>query len=74
MTAGACAAPRASRPRSSNYLDTLAEVLFQRGDRAGAIAAIDRAIAIDPTYARFATHRLRFRDGDPRTDPEKGGY
>src|SRR5262249_51970472 len=37
------------RPASGNCRDTLAEVLFQRGDRAAALAEIDRAIGLDST-------------------------
>lgn len=47
-------------PGDASLWDTLAEVRFARGDRAGATAAIDRAIALEPDRAYYADQRTRF--------------
>ncbi len=53
-------------------LDTLAEALFQSGDRLGAILAIDEAIRLQPWEPYFREQRRRFtgeRDPDDRPPP-----
>jgi tetratricopeptide (TPR) repeat protein len=58
--------------RDANILDTLAEVLFRRGQPEAALATIDRAIALEPDEAYFREQRRRFtgeRDFDDRPPP-----
>lgn len=50
------------------YLDTLAEIYFQKGDRAKALELIEQAIALDPDSGYLQQQRARFKDGKP-TDP-----
>lgn len=55
-------------------LDTLAEALFQSGDRFGALLAIEEAIRLAPEERYFAEQRRRFtgeRDADDRP-PQPG--
>ena len=55
-----------------NLLDTLAEALFQRGDRLGALFAIEEAIQLAPFESYFFEQRRRFlgqRDPDDRPPP-----
>lgn len=55
-----------------DLLDTLAEVLFQRGERDLAVAVIDEAIALAPIDDYFQEQRRRFtgeRAPDDRPDP-----
>lgn len=57
---------------SPDLLDTLAEALFQAGDRLGAILTIDEAIALAPRERYFREQRRRFtgeRDPDDRPPP-----
>jgi tetratricopeptide (TPR) repeat protein len=59
-------------PTSAGYLDTLAEVHFQRGDQADALAAMKRAIKLAPGQAYFAAQLRRMEAGDRATDvPEQ---
>jgi tetratricopeptide (TPR) repeat protein len=53
-------------PSNAGYHDTLAETHFQRGDKATAIAAIRKAIALDPKRSYFAKQLKRFEAGDPK--------
>ena len=57
-------------PSSQYYLDTLAEVRFQKGDRAGALAASERALSIVPADGYYHRQRRRFAEGDPRSEPK----
>lgn len=53
-------------------LDTLAEALFQRGDRLGALLTIEEAIRLQPWEPYFFEQRRRFlgeRDPDDRPPP-----
>ncbi|MCS7049883.1 MAG: hypothetical protein NZ483_11405 [Verrucomicrobiae bacterium] len=56
-------------PRQPAYLDTLAEVHFQRGDRQKALELIARCIELDPESTYFRDQEQRFRDGKPETPP-----
>jgi membrane associated rhomboid family serine protease len=53
-------------------LDTLAEALFQRGDRLAAVLTIEEAIRLDPFEPYYQEQRQRFigvRDADDRPPP-----
>jgi len=55
-----------------DLLDTLAEALFQRGDRLGALFAIEEAIQLAPFEPYFFEQRRRFlgqRDSQDRPSP-----
>jgi len=58
-------------PESAGYLDTLAEVHFQKGNTATAIDMMKKCIELDPDYAYFQRQLKRFEAGDPTTDPEE---
>jgi Flp pilus assembly protein TadD len=51
-------------PDSPGFLDTLAEVHFQRGDKAEALAAIKRAVKLAPKQPLFARQMKRIEAGD----------
>jgi tetratricopeptide (TPR) repeat protein len=51
-------------PQNAGFIDTLAEVHFQRGDRKRALELIAQAIAIDPNYNYFRHQQQRFTAGD----------
>jgi membrane associated rhomboid family serine protease len=53
-------AVRRTHRQDPNVLDTLAEVLFQRGDADRAVATIDEAIALAPAVDYFREQRRRF--------------
>jgi len=58
-----------------DVLDTLAEALFQSGDRIGAILTIDEAIQLVPYERYFLEQRRRFtgeRSADDRPTPPDG--
>jgi tetratricopeptide (TPR) repeat protein len=57
------------------YLDTLAEIHFQKGNREKALELNARCIALDEALEYFREQRARFKDGQP-TDPvpESGLY
>ncbi|MDX1650270.1 MAG: rhomboid family intramembrane serine protease [Myxococcota bacterium] len=58
--------------RDPNFLDTLAEVYFQEGERRRALAVIEEAIALAPEERYFREQRRRFlgeRDPDDRPAP-----
>jgi tetratricopeptide (TPR) repeat protein len=57
------------KPESAGYLDTLAEVLFQRGDRDEAVKVIRRAVELSPKVDYYRKQLERFRTGDRSTDP-----
>jgi tetratricopeptide (TPR) repeat protein len=52
-------------PKNATYLDTLAEVLFQRGDKGNAVANSKKASDIDPQTDYFARQRTRIEAGNP---------
>ena len=51
-------------PAHANYRETLAEVLFQRGDKTAAIDEIKRCIESEPKNMYFAKQRARMEAGD----------
>ncbi|KPK80227.1 MAG: hypothetical protein AMJ81_12340 [Phycisphaerae bacterium SM23_33] len=51
------------------YLDTLAEIHFQRRDRGGALRLIKRCIELDAERPYYRGQLKRFQAGDPATDP-----
>jgi tetratricopeptide (TPR) repeat protein len=55
-------------PESAVYLDTLAEVQFQRGSRKDAIAAQERAIKLDPRRSYYRQQLERLQHGS-RSSP-----
>jgi tetratricopeptide (TPR) repeat protein len=60
-------------PNSAGYLDTFAEVQFQRGNTAKAIDAMKRCIAAEPKNEYFRKQLKRFEAGDPKSEvPEEG--
>lgn len=56
-------------PDSAAYLDTLAEVLFQQGDRDSAVAIAGHAAARDPTRPYYAAQLTRFATGSLDSRP-----
>jgi tetratricopeptide (TPR) repeat protein len=52
-------------PQSVGYRETLAEVLFQRGDQAAAVAEIKRCVEQEPKNTYYAKQRQRMKAGDP---------
>jgi tetratricopeptide (TPR) repeat protein len=52
-----------AQPENSSFLDTAAEVAFQRGDVAKAIALEERAIALKPDEPFLQKQLKRFRSG-----------
>ena len=71
LEAGQALAERAVEldPKLDPAIDTLAEVLFQRGQREAAIEWIDKAIALNPRQAYYKRQKERFINGDPGSDP-----
>lgn len=71
-------AVNATRRMDPNVLDTLAEALFQAGDRLAALLTIDEAIRLAPTQTYFIEQRRRFtgeRDaGDRPMPPAQEGW
>lgn len=60
-------------PNSAGYLDTYAEVQFQRGNTAKAMDAMKRCIAAEPKNDYFRKQLKRFEGGDPKVDvPDEG--
>ena len=55
-------------PDNAGYLDTLAEVYFQRGDKDKAVAAQKKAIELDPKKAYFRKQLKRIEAGDPNAE------
>jgi tetratricopeptide (TPR) repeat protein len=51
-------------PEQVGFLDTLAEVHFQRGDQAKAIELMKQCIALEPKTAYFGKQLKRFETGD----------
>jgi tetratricopeptide (TPR) repeat protein len=60
-------------PASAGYLDTLAEVHFQRKEKDEAIKAIKRSIALAPKNAYYRAQLQRFEKGDRNADLPAGG-
>jgi tetratricopeptide (TPR) repeat protein len=55
-------------PTNAGYLDTLAEVRFQRGEKDKAIAMQKRAIEIDPKKTYYRKQLRRLEAGDPSAE------
>ena len=55
-------------PENAGYLDTLAEVLFQRGEQAEALRLIRRCVELAPTREYFRRQLKRIEAGDPKVD------
>lgn len=55
-------------PDNPGFLDTLAEVHFQRGDGGKAVESIKKAIALDGRRTYFRRQLRRFEAGDPKAD------
>ena len=55
-------------PGLPGYRDTLAEVLFQRGQKAQAIAHIKKCIELDPKREYYRKQLKRFEAGNPGTE------
>src|SRR5205807_530257 len=51
-------------PKFAGYRDTLAEVYFQRGDKAKAIALMKESLRMEPKKVHFAKQLQRFEAGD----------
>ena len=56
-------------PHSASFRDTLAEVYFQRGDKAKAIELMQECRRQEPQRAYFAKQLHRFEAGDPGVPP-----
>jgi hypothetical protein len=54
-------------PDESAYQDTLAEVHFQRGDRAAAVAAAKKCVEIAPDNKMFAERLKHFQEDELKT-------
>lgn len=51
-------------PKNAGYLDTLAEVYFQRGDKDRALALMKKCIEMEPDNTYFPKQLKRFEAGD----------
>lgn len=61
------------QPQTPGYLDTLAEVYFQRGDTAKAIACMKKCRVMDPRKTYFGKQLRRFEAGDRLAPPPDEG-
>jgi tetratricopeptide (TPR) repeat protein len=62
----------ALEPAHINYRETLAEVLFQKGDKPAALAEIKRCVEAEPKNSYFAKQQARMEAGDPNAPlPER---
>jgi hypothetical protein len=55
-------------PNNAGYLDTLAEVQFQRGDKEQAVALQKRVIELNPNRPYFRKQLRRLEAGDPAAE------
>ncbi len=55
-------------PGNAGLMDTLAEVHFQRGDKAKAIALMKKCVELEPKSAYFRKQLQRLEAGDPKVD------
>jgi tetratricopeptide (TPR) repeat protein len=53
-----------AEPDMSSYLDTLAEVYFQRGDKGKAVELEKKCVVLQPAYAYFRKQVKRMQAGD----------
>ena len=58
-------------PSTAGYLDTLAEVHFQRGDKDKAIAMQKRAVKLNPKKSYYRKQLKRLEAGDPSADARR---
>jgi tetratricopeptide (TPR) repeat protein len=56
-------------PKYAGYRDTLAEVYFQRGDKAKAISLMKECQRMEPKNEYFVKQLARFEAGDPSVPP-----
>src|SRR5205807_1085485 len=60
-------------PDNAGYLDTLAEVNFQRGNAARAKELMQRCVELEPKNDYFRKQLKRIEAGDPRAEvPDEG--
>jgi predicted Zn-dependent protease len=60
-------------PNDTGYMDTLAEVMFQRGEKANAMELMKQCLEIDPKNPYYRKQLQRFEAGDRAADvPEHG--
>jgi tetratricopeptide (TPR) repeat protein len=59
-------------PRQAGYLDTLAEVHFQRGDRERAIELMKKGVELEPKKDYYRQQLRRFEAGDPAAEVPEG--
>jgi len=58
-------------PDSPEYLDTLAELYYRKGDREAATREIEKAIALNPPHIRYYQKQLeKFQKGEGERSPE----
>ena len=55
-------------PKNAGYLDTLAEVHFQRGEKEKAIALQKRVVELDPKRSYYRKQLRRLEAGDPSAE------
>jgi len=55
-------------PNTAAYMDTQAEVLFQRGEQAQALALMKRCLELEPKNAYFQRQLKRIEAGDTKVD------
>jgi len=55
-------------PDSAGYLDTLAEILFQRGEQGEALRLMRRCVELTPGREYYRRQLKRFEAGDPKVD------
>ncbi len=55
-------------PKNAGYLDTLAEVHFQRGDKDKAVALQKRVVELDPKRSYYRKQLRRLEAGDPSAE------
>jgi tetratricopeptide (TPR) repeat protein len=60
-------------PKTAAYQETLAEILFQKGEKAEAVARLGQALALDPKNEYYLKQKARFAAGNPDSQvPEVG--
>jgi tetratricopeptide (TPR) repeat protein len=52
-------------PKTAAYQETLAEVLFQKGEREAAVARLGQALELDPKNEYYLKQKARFTAGNP---------
>lgn len=59
-------------PTSAVYQETLAEVLFQLGDKAGSLAAMQKALELEPKSRTYMLQKARIEAGDAKAPLAEG--